>query len=208
VKQYISIIILIILSSCGAELTKELTPLGNKSYSNEPVGIYIVPVWGVDKQVISYLENKLSQQHKVRVKVTTDMGLDKMHFDEKHQQYVGETIHQSVTKIADSLRQQNKNTPFIVILNEDINSSEFRYRFLFSQHFSDKISVISLARIDPVNYGNAANPDLKASRALKLTNKALGYHMYDYTPSSDFNNVMYGPIMGLPDLDKVNTWYR
>jgi hypothetical protein len=44
-------------------------------------------------------------------------------------------------------------------------------------------------------------------RALKLINKAIGYGVYGYEASSDINSVMYGPIMGPDDLDRVGSWY-
>ncbi len=74
--------------------------------------------------------------------------------------------------------------------------------------FNDQLTVMSLARIDPRSYRQLANHELVLDRATKLINKALGYHIYGYKASSDAGNVMYGPIMGLDDLDRVNMWYR
>lgn len=199
----------VVVAGCNSQQQKVAVPLGNQNYSAEPVGVYLVPVWGVDKKVLQYLESTLARQHKVRVKRTTFMGLDEHHFDNKHKQFVGEEIVKSSFEIARSLRKSGKKTPILVIIPGDMNSQEFRFRYLFSQHFVDhKITVISLARINPASYGLPPDPDLTGTRALKLANKALGFHMYGYMPSSNTGNVMYGPIMGLDDLDKVNTWYR
>lgn len=206
--KWITIAFFLLLSGCGTEPQKYSNTLGNQNYSNEPVGIYIVPVWGADQEIIRYLENTLSKQHKVRVVVTTDMGLDEKHFDRERQQFVGEELHLSATEIAKSLRSRPDTPPIIVVIPGDLNSKDFRFRFVFSQHFfTNKISIISLARVNPESYGQNKDVSLTAGRALKLANKALGYHLYGYKPSSDLNNVMYGPIMGPADLDKVNSWY-
>lgn len=197
----------ILLTGCASPTKPEFT-LGNQNYSNESVGIYLVPVWGTDRELMYYLQNTLQSQHKVRVKTTTEMGLDVQHFDQEHQQYIAEHIITSAADVAKSLIKDGRQTPVIVVVPGDMNSGKFRFRYLFSQHnVEKKISAVSLARINPASFGEQPDRALLSSRALKLVNKALGYHLYSYEPSSDLNNVMYGPIMGLEDLDKVSSWY-
>lgn len=199
-----------LIVGCTPQSKQEISPSG-LNHSSESVGIYLVPAWGSESKVMRYLENTLAQQHNVRVQVTTDMGLDRHHFDSEHQQYIAEEIYKSTLEIAKRLRQGQVGqlSPVIVVIPNDMNSEAFRFRYLFSLHFfQEKISVISLARINPTNYGNKPNVNLTSERALKLINKALGYHIYSYKPSSDINNVMYGPIMGVSDLDRVNSWYE
>ena len=44
-------------------------------------------------------------------------------------------------------------------------------------------------------------------RALKIINKSIGHGIYNYEASANIESVMYGPIMGPADLDKVGSWY-
>tara|TARA_R110000823_G_scaffold47903_18_gene121993 strand:- start:24466 stop:24651 length:186 start_codon:yes stop_codon:yes gene_type:complete len=44
-------------------------------------------------------------------------------------------------------------------------------------------------------------------RALKLINKAIGYGVHELEASPNIDSVMYGPIMGPDDLDRVGDWY-
>lgn len=204
----LSCLLLIILIGCASQPTNEFK-LGNQGYSNEPVGIYLIPAFGADSSIVADLEKRLQEQHGVRVKATTEMGLDAHHFDKEHQQFIADKIAGSAVVILNKLLPFYAQTPAIVIIPGDMNSEEFRLRYLFSKHFfRDRLTVMSLARIDPRSYRQAANHELMVDRATKLINKALGYHMYGYKPSSDVGNVMYGPIMGLGDLDSANMWYE
>ncbi len=69
------------------------------------------------------------------------------------------------------------------------------------------MSVISTARINPVNFGNPKNERLVTQRLMKLINKSIGLNHYKYKVSTNKSNVMYGPIMSPMDLDKVGDWY-
>ncbi len=203
----LSSFLLLLLIGCASEPITEYK-LGNQDYSNEPIGLYLIPVFGADRSIVADLEKRLQKQHGVRVKATTDMGLDAEHFDVEHQQFIADEIAKSATVILNRLRGNSK-TPAIVIIPGDMNDKDFRLRYIFSMHFfNDQITVMSLARIDPRSYRQPVNHDLVVDRATKLINKALGYHMYGYKASSDIGNVMYGPIMGLDDLDRVNMWYK
>ncbi len=200
-------LLLFLLSGCASQSITEYK-LGNLNYSNEPVGLYLIPVFGADSSIVADLEKRLQKQHGLRVVTTTYMGLDAQHFDIGHQQFIAEEIAKTANVVLSRLRN-NLKTPAIVIIPGDMNSNEFRLRFLFSMHFfNDRTTVLSLARIDPRSYRQPANHDLVVDRATKLINKALGFHLYGYQASSDMGNVMYGPIMGLDDLDQVNMWYK
>ena len=69
------------------------------------------------------------------------------------------------------------------------------------------LSVVSTARIDPINYNLPKDEKLRDERLMKLINKAIGLQVYKYKVSSDMSSVMYGPIMGVEDLDRVGSWY-
>jgi predicted Zn-dependent protease len=102
----------------------------------------------------------------------------------------------------------NLDKAVIVLTKQDINSSDFRLRFLFSEHITKyKLSVISTARIDPFNFGEPSNDKLTMRRLEKLIDKSLGFNLYGYPTSSDRKSVMYGPIMGLHDLDAIGESY-
>lgn len=206
----LSCLLLLIFIGCGC-ISRDINEfkLGNRDYSNETIGIWLIPVFGADSSIVADLEKRLQKQHGVRVKATTEMGLDAHHFDEVHQQFIADRIAHSAVVILNKLRGAYSKAPAIIIIPGDMNDEDFRLRYIFSKHFfNDRLTVMSLARIDPRSYRQPTNHDLVLDRATKLINKALGYHMYGYKASSDVGSVMYGPIMGLEDLDSVNIWFK
>ncbi len=48
--------------------------LGNQDYSNEPIGLYLIPVFGADSSIVADLEKRIQKQHGIRVKACTEMG--------------------------------------------------------------------------------------------------------------------------------------
>ena len=134
------------------------------------------------------------------------MGRDASMFNTEHQQYIANAIAQRADEVVKRIKSPDEQ-PFILVLTPyDINSSEFNLRYLFAAHFQG-ISVISTARIDPVNYKLPSNNDLRDQRLMKLVAKAIGQQILHYPISSDRKSVMFGPIMGVEDLDSIGTWY-
>jgi hypothetical protein len=95
-------------------------------------------------------------------------------------------------------------------------SQRARYPIYYTWVITLEIERIQpLARITDMNFG--VIPGIIAvpvmfrkmqARALKLINKAVGCGVYGYEASSNIDSVMYGPIMGPDDLDRVGIWYQ
>ena len=107
----------------------------------------------------------------------------------------------------------NNDAYAIFLTNEDINVSDSGYNYVFSAHY-ENITVISLARTNPLNFGVIPKVidvpfmfDKMKNRALKLINKSIGYGLYEYEALSNLKSVMYGPVLSLRDLDRVGDWY-
>jgi len=203
----LAIITAIILRSCFPEKAH----IGNIEHKISGQSIVIIPTSGIPMQFLRNLESTLEKQHKTDVLVTTAMGKGKEMLLVDSDQYNADYLAGVGTTIGKRIA---RNGAFIVVLtNEDINYPESGLRYVFSSHY-DGISVVSLARISSLNFG--AKIDLLSApeafsnimeRSLKLINKAIGYEAYGYEVSSNINSVMYGPIMGVNDLDQVGSWY-
>ncbi|MEZ5528433.1 MAG: hypothetical protein R3E57_00585 [Porticoccaceae bacterium] len=193
-------------------LFPESAPIGNQAHTISNQKIVIIPMSGIPTSFLLALRKTLESQHDTGVLVATALGKgDEMlipgsdQYNTDYLALVGKEIGQSLDR---------PNAFFIVLTNEDINSPDSGLRFVFSAHY-DGVSVVSLARINELNFGlvpkliEIPGTFLKMQeRALKLINKAIGYGVYHLDASSDINDVMYGPIMGIHDLDRVGTWYQ
>tara|TARA_R110002049_G_scaffold307182_2_gene507014 strand:- start:2952 stop:3611 length:660 start_codon:yes stop_codon:yes gene_type:complete len=186
--------------------------IGNQSQPASGQDIVIIPMTGIPPAFLKVLERELEEQHNTDVLMTTAMGKgddmllpDKVQYDATYLAGAGREIR---------ARIHREHAFLIVLTNEDINYSESGFRYVFSAHYGD-VSVVSLARINDMNFGVVpgiiAVPAMftkMQERALKLINKAVGYGLYGYEASSDIDSVMYGPIMGPDDLDRVGSWYQ
>lgn len=193
----------LLLAGCT---TPEKIELGNDNYGQVPIDIYLIPMEGISMAYASSLAKEIESRHGLRTKAITTMGRDAAMFSEEHRQYIANVIARHVNEVIKNLKQPNEQ-PFVLVLTpNDINSEEFNLRFLFAAHYKG-LSVISTARIDPVNYGLPKDEKLRDARLMKLINKAIGQQVRHYPISTDRKTVMYGPIMGLDDLDSIGIWY-
>ena len=202
-KFLLSIGVLGLLAGCA---NTDRVELGNQAYPNTPVSIYLLPMEGISPLYATSLAKDIEFRHNLRTKATTTLGKQPSMFNPERRQYIANEIAKEAIQVIKNLQGSNEQ-PFILVLTPyDINAQEFDLRFLFAAHFKG-VSVVSTARIDPVNYGLPKNDKLRDERLIKLINKAIGQQVYRYPISSERKSVMYGPIMSVDDLDVIGVWY-
>lgn len=189
----------------------ERAKLGNQDIPAVEHKVVIIPTAGVPSVFLSRLEQTLEKRHGFPVLVTTQMGKGPEMVIQSSGQYNSGALAAAGRDVAK--RIGHAETFVIVLTNEDINTPGSGLRYHFSTHYQG-LSVVSLARINPTNFERMPNilklPEMyqtMSERALKLINKSIGYGVYGFEASSDWKSVMYGPIMGPKDLDRVGSWY-
>ena len=201
-KLLMKILCIFLLAGCATN--SERIELGNQNYRPAPTDIYLVPMEGISAASASSIAKEIESRHKLGTKAITTMGRDASMFNTEHRQYNANLIARRANEIIRGLKRP-EDQPFILVLTpHDINSEEFHLKFLFAAHLQG-ISVISTARIDPVNFGLPRNDKLRDERLMKLIYKAIGQQVLHIPISSDRKSVMYGPIMGLDDLDSIGS---
>ncbi len=203
-NKVIIIFVAILLSSCSSY---KKVDLGNQEHNTRESKVIIIPAdfsIGLAGQITDALERR----HDFKISMLTNMGLSENMYSSEHKQYIANEIAKTAGRALLNQGLKFCDKTVIVLTNNDINNSDFRFRYLFSSHFDRAcLSVISTARINPANYGLPRNDKLVTERLIKLINKSIGLHHYKYSVSSNQNSVMYGPIMGPDDLDKIGSWY-
>lgn len=200
-KLLMTVLCIFLLAGCA---TSERIELGNQGYGQAPTDIYLVPMEGISAAFASSIAKEIEFRHKLGTKAITTMGRDASMFNTEHRQYIANVIARRADEIIQGLKRPEEQ-PFILVLTPyDINSEEFQLRFLLAAHLKG-ISIISTARIDPVNFGLPRDDKLRDERLMKLINKAIGQQVLHIPISSERKSVMYGPIMGLNDLDSIGS---
>lgn len=210
-RMLVSLGVVILTIVVWRTLLPEKSQLGSRDFPATQYAVVIVPMAGVPSSFVSTLEKELETDHQFEVRVTTHMGKGaEMKIKDTGQYHSGYLAKQGL-EIAQ--RTGNQDSFVIVLTNEDINTPDSGLRYNYSTHY-EGVSVVSLARINPSNLLLLPNlyqiPTMyikMTERALKIVNKAIGYGVYGYEASSDWNSVMYSPIMGPDDLDRVGEWY-
>ncbi len=211
-KILLSILASLMLAGCASTQTTEITqkvPLGNTGFDTEKAKVILIPMEGVSVQEVDLLASYIEARHKVRVRTYTTLGKNARMYNSDKQQFVAEEIAGAAGQALRDNGDANLDKAVIVLAKDDINTGDFRLRYVFSSHFDKaRLSVISAARINPVNYGLPPDVELTRHRLVKLINKSLGLNLYGYPISTDRRSVMYGPIMSPDDLDGIGEWYE
>jgi hypothetical protein len=171
----------------------------------------IIAMTGIPPDFLIRLKNALAEQHGTDILVTTALGKGDEMLLPGGDQYNASYLAAVGFELAQRMRTESA---FIIVLtNEDINTPDSGFRYVYSSHYQG-VSAASLARINSMNFGVVPAifqiPGMlikMQERALKIINKAIGYGLYGYEISSDVDSVMYGPIMGPDDLDRIGNWY-
>lgn len=132
------------------------------------------------------------------------MGSRELQPFEGTQQYAAEDILTLAKPVLERLPGQGRHTSYILLTNRDINMRSRTFRYMFSSHDSElRASVVSTARmIEPGDFSQRA-ASLLADRFSKMIRRAIGEIQYGWKRSSNINDVMYSPIMGVDDLDRI-----
>jgi predicted Zn-dependent protease len=119
-------------------------------------------------------------------------------------QLSAESILSLSQKVIRRFPEAGKKTHFILLTTRDINSESGGFRFQFSHHSKElKTSVVSMARLFEYENNKPVVTDLVLTRLYKMSKRAIGENYLGWKRASDINDVMYSPLMGVTDLDRI-----
>ena len=197
-RAFPSLLLLVCLAACS---TQE---------AQQPAGpdVLLVQMQDFDRAETDRLVSYLGQKHKLNVKWIGPLDFQPVMYVPARKQYLAGEMARVAENVVTNKGLDTQSTTVIVLTHKDINTRDFRLNYLMAAHYEEKnISVISTARIDPLNYGEPPDRQLTLERLQKLINKSIGLHNYGYPVSSDRNSVMYGPVASPQELDQVGDWY-
>lgn len=168
------------------------------------VSIYLVPLSDFPEEVSVELAKIMSKDFNVWVKSSLRVGaidIDKMPGTNQLQ---AEDILEKHQKIIRNFPETNSKTYFLLLTTSDINSKIGGFRFQFSFHNKDLMtSVVSMARLFNYIDDKPVADNIAVSRLYKMTKRAIGEMYFGWQRSTNIEDVMYSPLMGVHDLDRI-----
>lgn len=204
-KAILVVSVAVLISSCASF---SRTELGNIAHDKSGLKVVLIPMEDFGVRPLAEIVSRIERAHGFGVSTFTNMGVDETMYNSKRKQYLANAIAGNAVDVLEGYGYSRCDIAAIVLTNRDINNADFLLRYVFASHFDEVcLSVISTARLNPVNYGRPANDILVMERLMKMINKSIGLNYYKYRISANWESVMYGPIMSPQDLDRVGAWY-
>jgi len=165
--------------------------------------IYFVPLGAPDPPFLDSLAAYLEQRYQVRVVKLAGVPLDESVVDNRRRQLVAEALIALMRR--EYPREAGDGSAVLVgITAHDLYiAGHAKWRWAFSYRVDERFAVVSTARMDNAAWGGAPDPQLLEIRLRKMVTKNLGVLYFGLDQSSDRRSVMFGPILGLGDLDSI-----
>lgn len=194
----LAVFILFMTQSANAEL-----------YDPDEVQVYIVPMIDFPEPAAAQLSKILSDDMKIWVKSSVRLGDLEAATLPGTRQLSGDSVIEKSYPIVTRLPGSSKNTVYVLLTTRDINSETGAFRFQFSMHHSEmRVSVVSMARMIEFADGKPVVNHLVLNRLYKMCKRAIGEQYFGWKRSTDINDIMYSPIMGMPDLDRIGIHHK
>ncbi|MDB5794072.1 MAG: hypothetical protein JWR25_451 [Noviherbaspirillum sp.] len=170
----------------------------------DKIAVYLIPSEGFPEELSALLARTLTKETGLWVKSSLRIPATDMSPLPGTNQYAPEDFFAKVLPRAKALPEASPRTYYVILTTRDINSRSQNFRFQFSSHSPmQNASVVSLARLLGYADGVAILDAAAAIRLHKMTKRAIGEMRLGWKRSDDPKDLMYAPIMGIEDLDRI-----
>ena len=165
--------------------------------------IYFVPLGAPDPPSLDSLAAYLEQRYQLRLVKLAGLPLDESVVDNHRRQLVAEALI-ALMRRAYPREAEDGSAVLVGITAHDLYiAGHAKWRWAFSYRTDERFAVVSTARMDDAAWGGAPDPQRLEVRLRKMVTKNLGMLYFGLDQSSDRRSVMFGPILGLGDLDSI-----
>lgn len=164
--------------------------------------MYFVALGDIPENTLQQLTAHYKDRFGVTIETLPAIPLDDTLVNRRRNQISAETL-------IGVMREKSPNVvndPQAIVIgltSQDIFIQRYDWDFAFSLRQDDRVAVVSMARMDPVNFGEPANEVLLNTRLRKMVTKHIGIFYFGKSPSSNPRSVLYKDIMGLEELDAM-----
>ena len=164
--------------------------------------IYFAAVGEMRSVHLDVLQAYYKQRYDLTVEILPPIGLEPMVVDERRRQLIAEELIELMKRRYPE-HARSPQSILIGITEGDMYIREVNWRFAFARRDGDRFAIVSSARMDPVSFGYLPDEELLQTRLRKMLSKNIGIMYYKLPQKSDRRSVMFGPILGIDDLDSM-----
>ena len=164
--------------------------------------IYFAAVGEMRSVHLDVLQAYYKQRYDLTIEILPPIGLEPMVVDERRPQLIAEELIELMKRRYPE-HARSPQSILIGITEGDMYIREVNWRFAFARRDGDRFAIVSSARMDPVSFGYLPDEELLQTRLRKMLSKNIGIMYYKLPQKSDRRSVMFGPILGIDDLDSM-----
>ena len=164
--------------------------------------IYFAAVGEMRSVHLDALQAYYEQRYDLTVEILPPIGLEPVVVDERRRQLIAEELIEMLKRRYPE-HARSPQSILIGITEGDMYIREVNWRFAFARRDGDRFAIVSSARMDPVSFGFLPDDELLQTRLRKMLSKNIGIMYYKLPQKSDRRSVMFGPILGIDDLDSM-----
>ncbi len=165
--------------------------------------ISFVPLGDFPEAVLIDLAKHYERSLGVRVDLLPAIQIEETAKDFRRGQLVGQELINLMKRRLPQLAED----PTVMMMgftSGDMYTAYKNWQFAFAVREAGRFSVVSTARMDPVNFQLPSNQEILTSRLTKMATKQLGLQYYGLRERNEKTSVLFAPILGLDDLDEVS----
>jgi predicted Zn-dependent protease len=162
--------------------------------------IALVPLGKISPAVVESLAVYYRSRLGLKVRAAAPLLLPPRAMDLKRKQLIAE---EAITALRAS---DSTHAYFVGITDDDMYGRDAGYNFTFAGRDWGPnwgAAVVSTARMDPTAFGEMADTELLMARLKKMVTKNLALIYYRTDTSKDPRSVLFSPVLGLDDLDRM-----
>jgi predicted Zn-dependent protease len=178
---------------------------GAKAQTAPTPELYLVAIGEVPGDMIDRLVSYIQTRFQIPIRTLSALEFDGQMLDRQRFQVVADELIRAV-RVQHATLVKNPRTRVIAVTPFDMYMQAMRdqWKFTFSLRSRDqRVAVVSYARMDPVNLGQAPDAAVLETRLRKMISKNIGIVYYGLPTSSNPRSAMFGNILGVDDLDRM-----
>lgn len=176
---------------------------------DESIPVYVVPLDDVPEALAATVARALARELGLRVRTGMRLPPLRLPVLPGTEQVVAEALLERAVRASARLPGLGPKTYRLFITARDINAQSGGFRYQFSMHSPNlHCSVVSMARLFETVDGEQRLTDRTGERTVKLAKRAVGELHLGWKRSTDPQDLMYAPLMGLEDLDRIGNAHR